>query len=71
MAVYDDEFYRADLWRTNPAADGPDYEVVFEAADERYYCFLHGTENLLEALGLFFQNHPHITYDMIVEHLEV
>ena len=69
--MYDAEDYRLDLWRDNPAIDGPDYEVVFEVADERYYCFLHGTESLLEALGLFFRDNPHITYDMIFEHMEV
>ena len=71
LAMYDAEDYRLDLWRDNPAIDGPDYEVVFEVADERYYCFLHGTESLLEALGLFFRDNPHITYDMIFEHMEV
>lgn len=36
-----------------------------------YYCFLHGTGSFLEALGLFFKDNPHITYDMIFEHMEV
>jgi len=70
LAEYDDEDYRIDLYRDNPDLDGPDYEVVFEVAGERYYCFIHGTESLLEALGLFFQHHPHITHDMIFEHDE-
>ena len=71
LARYDDEDFRADLTRDNPAENGSDYEVVFEVMDERYYCFLHGTESMDEALGLFFKNHPHITYSMVFEHMEV
>lgn len=71
LAMYDDEDHRLDLTRDDPEIDGPDYEVVFDVEDERYYCYLHGTESLLEALGLFFQDNPHITYDMIFEHMEV
>lgn len=71
LAMYDAEDYRCDLTRDDPEPEGPDFEVVFEAAGERYYCFLHGTESLLEALGLFFKDNPNITYDMIVEHMEV
>ncbi len=71
LAMYDAEDFRCDLYRDDPAIDSPDYEVVFEVADQRYYCFLHGTENLLEALGLFFKDNPHITNDMIFEHMEV
>lgn len=71
LAMYDSENHRLDLWRDNPAVDGPDYEVVFDIKDERYYCFLHGTESLLEALGLFFKDNPSISYGMVFEHMEV
>ena len=71
LAMYNEEDHRLDLTKDDPEIDGPDYEVVFDVEDERYYCYLHGTESLLEALGLFFQDNPHITYDMIFEHMEV
>lgn len=71
LSMYCAEDNRLDLYRDDPAPDGPDYEVVFDIGDERFYCFLHGTESLLEALGLFFKDHPNITYDMIFEHMEV
>ncbi len=72
LAMYDAEDYRCDLYRDDPDPDGPVYEVVFEVAEgERYYCFLHGTTSLLEALGLFFRDNPHITDSMIFETTEV
>lgn len=46
------------------------YEIIFEVNDERYYCFVDAP-NLDEALGRFFVLHPHINYDMVVEHEEV
>lgn len=71
LGMYDEEDHRLDLTRDDPEIDGPDYEVVFDVGSERYYCFLHGTGSFLEALGLFFKDNPHITYDMIFEHMEV
>lgn len=46
------------------------YEVIFDLAYKRYYCYIKAS-SMTEALGLFFKQHPHITYDMIFEHLEV
>lgn len=69
LAMYDEEDHRLDLTRDDPELYA-DYEIVFDVEGERFYCFLHGTESLLEALGLFFRDNPHITYDMIFEHLE-
>ncbi len=72
LAMYDAEDYRCDLYRDDPEPDGPVYEVVFDVAEgKRYYCFLHGTTSLLEALGLFFRDNPHITDSMIFETTEV
>lgn len=71
LSMYCSKDHHLDLTRDDPDPDGSDYEVVFETEDERYYCFLHGTTSILEALGLFFKNHPHITYDMIEDHIEV
>ena len=45
------------------------YEIIFEADGERYYCSVDAP-SLNNALGRFFAQHPHITYDMIVEHVE-
>lgn len=71
LAMYCAEDYRLDLTRDDPELDGPDFEIIFNVMGERYYCFLHGTTSILEALGLFFQDNPHITYDMIEDHMEV
>lgn len=46
------------------------FEIIFEADEERYYCYITAT-NITEALGIFFILHPHITYEMIVDHMEV
>lgn len=46
------------------------YEVIFEVLGERHYCTVTAT-NMAAALGLFFREHPHLTYDMIVDHMEV
>ena len=46
------------------------YEIVFEVDDKRYYCFADAI-NMNEALGLFFVNHPHVSYDMIIDHMEI
>ena len=46
------------------------YEIIFDVAKQRYYCYVDAI-NMDEALGVFFVNHPHITYDMVVDHMEV
>ena len=46
------------------------YRIIFEVFDERYYCNVEAL-NIVEALGAFFREHPHITYDMIVDHVEI
>lgn len=46
------------------------YQVIFEYADIRYYCHIYA-QNFEKALVLFFANHPHITYEMIVDHMEI
>ncbi len=66
-----DENYCLTICPENAAMGFEIYEVVFDVAlNERYYCFIHGYDSLLEALGFFFQNHPNITYNMIVAHEE-
>ena len=52
------------------APDFRHYMVCFDIGSLRYYCYLEPI-NIDEALGLFFRNHPHITYEMIVDHVEV
>ena len=47
-----------------------EYEVIFEVDKQRYYCYII-TTNMIEALGIFFVDHPHITYNMVVDHTEV
>lgn len=61
-----DEEHTAYLTREE---DG-EFEIIFEADKERYYCYIQAP-NIDEALGIFFVNHPHITYDMVVDHVEV
>ena len=46
------------------------YQIIFEYDNQRYYCYIDAF-NLNEALGLFFKNHNNVTYDNIVEHLEI
>ena len=46
------------------------YQVIFEYAGIRYYCHIYA-ENFEKALVLFFENNPHITYEMIVDHMEI
>ena len=45
------------------------YEIIFEADDERFYCFVDA-EDMEKALGRFFMAHPHITYNMVTDHVE-
>lgn len=68
----DGDLYR-DLDRENDGTDIKDigrYEIIFDVAKQRYYCFVDAI-NMDEALGIFFKNHPHVTYEMIVDHMEV
>ena len=68
-----DEDHQYDLDRENddtPIDQLGRYEVVFEAAGERFYCFADAL-NVDEALGQFFCAHPHITFNMVIEALEV
>lgn len=46
------------------------YEITFEVNGERYYCFADAA-SMDEALGQFFRSHPHVTYEMVIEHFEV
>lgn len=46
------------------------YEIVFELCGQKYYCFADAV-NEYEALGQFFKNHPHVTYDKVVEYMEI
>ena len=46
------------------------YEVTFEYGRCRYYCFIDAV-SLEEAMFIFFKNHPHINYDMVIEHMKV
>ena len=45
------------------------YEIVFVVETKRYYCFVDAL-SVNEALGLFFSAHPHISYEMVVDHVE-
>lgn len=47
-----------------------DYLIVFWINDTRYYCYVNAN-SMAAALGIFFQNHPHITYEMIEDHMEI
>ena len=47
-----------------------EFKIIFDVDGKRYYCFVVAG-NMDEALGIFFRNHPHITYDMVVDHTEV
>lgn len=72
LANYNNEHYY-DVPREDdgtPAEELCSYEVVFETDENRYYCYLFGI-NLNEALGQFFRSHPHVTYEMVVDHFEV
>ena len=69
----DDGGFQTDLIRNPDDIPGDElgrYEIIFDLFGERYYCFCDAV-NVGEALGQFFVSHPHITYDMIVDHIEV
>lgn len=46
------------------------YEVIFDYMENRYYCFIDAV-SLEAAMFTFFKYHPHITYDMIEDHMEI
>lgn len=46
------------------------YRIIFEAGGERFYCNVEAL-TLCEAIGSFLREHPHITYNMIIDHMEV
>lgn len=64
LAVYDEE-YHASLFRDGHEPDTGTYEVVFVVKGTRYYCYVNGCDTYLEALGLFFENHPHVAYSAV------
>ena len=71
--ICDDGGYQYDLDREPddiPASALNRYEVVFDVGRNRYYCFCDAAD-MNEALAQFFKAHPHITYDMIADHMEV
>jgi hypothetical protein len=70
---WNEDGYQLDLDRENdgtPLEQIGRYEIVFDIDKDRYYCFIDAT-NINEALGIFFINHPHITYEMILDQMEV
>lgn len=46
-----------------------DFLIVFNVSDTRYKCYI-AANSMDEALGIFFTNHPHITYELIEDHFE-
>lgn len=46
------------------------YQIVFEYDNQKYYCFIDAP-NLHTALGMFFRNHSNLSYDNIIDHLEI
>lgn len=46
------------------------FEIIFEVAGHRYYCFADAV-NMNEALGQFFRSHPNLTYNNIFEHIDI
>ena len=46
------------------------YEVIFEIKGIRRYCFIDAV-SMDEALGNFFRHHQNVTYEDIVEHMEI
>ena len=53
-----------------PCEDIGRYEVVFDFAKSRYYCFIDAV-SLEEAMFIFFKKHPHLTYEMVIDHMEI
>ena len=46
------------------------YEVIFDYAGERYYCYIDAV-SMDEALGNFFRHHKYLCYSELVDHTEV
>lgn len=46
------------------------YKIVFSYAEREYYCFIDAL-SFEEAIFIFFMEHPHITFNMIEDHMEV
>lgn len=46
------------------------YEIAFDFEGQRYYCFVDAI-NMEEALGIFFINHDTVTYQNIIDHMEI
>ena len=68
----DGELYR-DLSREDdgtPIEEIGRYEIVFDFDEQRYYCFVDAI-NMEEALRIFFINHIGITYQDVVDHMEI
>lgn len=68
----DGEPYR-DLDREDSSTSADEvgrYEIVFDFAGQRYYCFVDAV-SMNEALGLFFKKHETVAYKDIVDHIEI
>ena len=46
------------------------YEIIFKHEGMTRYCFIDAS-SMDEALGNFFRHHPDVSYDEIVEHMEI
>lgn len=68
MDVFTGTFDRED--DGTPRGDIGRYEVIFDFAGTKYYCFIDAV-SLEEAMFMFFKKHPYITYDMIEDHIEI
>lgn len=68
----DGEWYRYLDWdKEDPSADKiPRYEIIFDYQGLRFYCFVDA-QNVDEALGIFFRHHRNVTYDHVVDHIEI
>ena len=53
-----------------PDNENTSFEIIFYVNDVKYSCCIHAN-SMDEALGIFYVNNPHITYDMIYEHVEI
>lgn len=53
-----------------PAEEYKRYKIVFSYAEREYYCFIDAL-SFEEAIFIFFMEHPHITFNMIEDHMEV
>lgn len=62
--------YNADYIRTIEDEEKTrNYEVIFQIDGVRRYCFI-SADSIEEALGVFFQHHPDVTYNDVVDHCE-